>query len=333
MEPVLSLNLKQISSQEMNNTLMLADKMNFNSKKFLLPILKNTVLKKARKTEKLKFLHTRINGLVLPPMVTEEDVKFCSTFKTRSGDVFLITYPKSGTMWLSEIVRCIIKTKGLATDNIMSKKTMGEKTHMFEGRGHKKLESYPSPRYMFTHLPYDLLPHSNENDLKYIYLTRNPRDVAVSLYYFMLQVIFFDFDGTWDEFLEYFMNGDVPYGLYFNHVLPWWSRKDDKNVLFLKYEKLKKDLEGQVKIIAEFLGFQLSDEEVKTVTTQCTFQAMKQNPELLVNKFSQIFNSHLRKGVVGDWKTHFSDKQLETFNKLYQSRLDGSGLEFEFEDS
>jgi len=32
----------------------------------------------------------------------------------------------------------------------------------------------------------------------------------------------------------------VPYGLWSDHVLGWWKHKDEPNVLFPKYEDLKK---------------------------------------------------------------------------------------------
>ena len=330
----------------MQNQLNVRDKNSkFNMKKFQFFILSNTVLRLvpknlredieqislyACKTEELKFLHSRINGLVLPPFVTEKKLRSCSTFKTRCGDVFVVTYPKSGTTWLSEIIRNITNAEGTQKGSLM-----GDAGPLFEVANHKKIESFPSPRYLVSHLPYNLLPHSSENNVKYIYLARNPRDVAVSFFHFMRQIRFvFALDGTWDEFLEYFMKGDVPYGSYFDHFLQWWSRKDDENVLFLKYEDLKKDLNGQVKIIAQFLGFNFSDRQVEAVAEQCTFQAMKKNPPKTINsKILQIFNKglHVRKGIVGDWKNHFSDEQLEKFNQLYKSRMDGSGLEFEFE--
>ena len=34
-----------------------------------------------------------------------------------------------------------------------------------------------------------------------------------------------------------------PYGLWTDHVLGWWKHKDDANVLYLKYEDVKKVLE------------------------------------------------------------------------------------------
>ncbi|MGJ5673989.1 MAG: sulfotransferase domain-containing protein [Nostochopsis sp.] len=284
------------------------------------------------RTEELPFLHNKINGLILPAFVTEQRLRACSTFPTRPGDVFLVTYPKSGTIWLSEIVNCI--TQQNDTETVDGKKGFlgGITDPLFEVLSQKELDSLVSPRYMATHLSWDLMPHSRENSLKYIYIARNPKDVSVSYFYFMKSLPLCNFQGTWDKFLECFMKGDVPYGSYFDHVLEWWGHKDDENVLFLKYEDLKKDLSSQVKIIAEFIGFQLSDEEAKDVAQKCTFQAMKSNNNMrfFVNKFIKK-GSHLRKGIVGDWKNHFSDEQLEQFQKLYESRMNGSGLDFEFQ--
>ncbi len=315
-----------------------------NIKKLMLKIARHTVFREfpehsknqfeqammnGSKTKEMPFLHSKVKGLIWPALITEEQLRNCITFQTSPDDVFLVTYPKSGTMWLAEIVRCIAQPKDSGKAN-----HIGGTVPMFDFANHEQLETLLSPRYMSTHLPFALVPRSSEHTVKYIYLARNPKDVAVSFFHFMCSAPVFDFDGTWEEFLQYFIKGNLPAGgSYFDHILEWWSHKDDENVLFLKYEDLKKDLKSQVKIIAEFLGFKLSDEEAQAVAEKCTFQAMKSNPNLEVNKFSKVIKkgSHLRKGVVGDWKNHFSNEQLKEFNKLYQSRLKGTGLEFEFQ--
>jgi hypothetical protein len=286
------------------------------------------------KTEKLPFLHSKFNELVLPAFVTEEQLRFYSTFKTRPGDVFLITYPKAGTLWLVEIVRRIVMPNNTNTSTVSVKeklKFVGNAGPLFEVCTHDQLDSLPSPRYMVTHLPLNLIPYDRENQAKYIYLARNPKDLAVSYFYFLRSLPFFDFKGTWEEFLEHFMKGDLPWGSYYDHILEWWSHKNNQNVLFLKYEDLKKDLKGQTKIIGEFLGFHLSDEEAGFVSEKCTFQAMKANPDQAMKNFSKLFKqgAYLRKGIVGDWKNHFSDEQLKQFQKLYESCMNGTGLEFE----
>ena len=315
----------------------------FGMKKLQFSIMKNTVLRSMPdnmkehvenaflygcKTEELNFLHTRVDEYILPALMSEKDVRLCSNFKSRPGDVFLITYPKSATTWLSAIVRSIVSKDSEGP-------LMGDTGPLFEVANHEKLEAAPSPRYMVTHLQPNLLPYNSEDGVKYIYLARNPRDVVVSYYHFMCKTKIFNFDGTWDDFVTCFMKGDLPYGSYFDHVLEWWSRKDNENVLFLKYEELKKDLKGQIKIIADFIGFKFSDEQAEAVAEQCTFQAMKgkYNKSVSTHALSKMFNqdSHLRKGIVGDWKNHFSDQQLEEFHQLYKSRMGDTGLEFEFE--
>ena len=182
-----------------------------------------------------------------------------------------------------------------------------------------------------SHLAFSMLPHSDKHEVKYIYLARNPKDLAVSFFHFS-SMPFLNFEGTWEEFLQYFMQGKVPGGSYFDHVLEWWSHKDDENVLFLKYEDLKKDLKGQIKMIADFLGLNFSDEQAGAVAEQCTFQVMKSNSNTdLIQLVSKVFKkgSHLRKGIIGDWKNHFSKEQLEEFDKLYQSHVEGTGLQFD----
>lgn len=95
---------------------------------------------------------------------------------------------------------------------------------------------------------------------------------------------------------------------------------------------MEKDLQSQVKIIAEFFGFQLSDQQATTVAEKCTFQAMKSNPNPAINKIPEFSKkgSRLRKGIIGDWKNHFSKQQLEQFQKFYESRMNGTALDFEF---
>ncbi|KAL1471284.1 hypothetical protein MTO96_023739 [Rhipicephalus appendiculatus] len=48
-------------------------------------------------------------------------------------------------------------------------------------------------------------------------------------------------DTTFDEFFEDFMDGYVPFGHYFEHVLSWYARRNDPNVFFFYYENFKSD--------------------------------------------------------------------------------------------
>jgi len=78
-----------------------------------------------------------------------------------------------------------------------------------------------------------------------------------------------------------------------------------ENILFLKYEDMKKDHRGAVKKIAEFMGYNLKGEVIDTIVEKSTFQNMKEN--LAINdEISKTRCSFFRKGVVGDWRGHFT---------------------------
>ena len=86
-------------------------------------------------------------------------------------------------------------------------------------------------------------------------------------------------------------------------------------------------------MIANFLDKLLSDDLISHIAEQCTFGAMKKNAasfsEPLPTKDSEI--SILRKGAVGDWKNYFTPELNERFENDVLAKLNGSGLEFDFE--
>jgi hypothetical protein len=40
--------------------------------------------------------------------------------------------------------------------------------------------------------------------------------------------------------------------------------------------------------------------------------------------------THFRKGIVGDWRNHFSTEQNERFDALYLEKMSGTSLQFDF---
>ena len=80
---------------------------------------------------------------------------------------------------------------------------------------------------MKAHMPYHMMPGRDPaaTAAKYIYIARNPKDVAVSFYYHCLRFECYNFTGDWDTFFELYMKGDVDFGPYFDHVLGWWNHR------------------------------------------------------------------------------------------------------------
>nr|XP_006815306.1 PREDICTED: sulfotransferase family cytosolic 1B member 1-like [Saccoglossus kowalevskii] len=189
------------------------------------------------------------------------------------------------------------------------------------------LKKLKSPRLIKSHLPVSLFPKSAlYKGCKVIYVARNPKDVVVSYYHFYKTTVEFgEYGGDFHDFLKQFMNGKVHYGDWFTYMLEWWKYIADNDILFLKYEDMKKDPRLATVKIANYLNRNLSDEVIDKITEYCSFKKMKKH---VTNENNE--GNYMRKGVIGDWKKHFTVAENEAFEKIYNERMEGSGLKFDW---
>ncbi|KAH7960635.1 hypothetical protein HPB49_021919 [Dermacentor silvarum] len=123
-------------------------------------------------------------------------------------------------------------------------------------------------------------------DAKYIYLARNPWDICISLFCMTTDLSCFQLeDGTLQEFFEPFIEGDLGYGSYFDHVASAYAIKDEPNFFFVTYEELKKDMKGAVLRLASFLG-------------ETYERALLQNSQMLQNILEWSEPEHMRKVIL-----------------------------------
>lgn len=81
------------------------------------------------------------------------------------------------------------------------------------------------------------------------------QDCCVSFYHHTENIAGYNFQGgSFDDYFELFINGQVDYEDYFDCVMSWYEHRNDPNVLFITYEELKKDTVKNVLKIAEFMG-------------------------------------------------------------------------------
>nr|XP_015101811.1 sulfotransferase family cytosolic 1B member 1 isoform X2 [Vicugna pacos] len=239
-------------------------------------------------------------------------------FQSRRDDIVIATYPKSGTTWISEILDMVLND--------------GDVEKCIE-----QLEKNPSPRLVKTHLPIDLIPKSFwENNCKMIYLARNAKDVAVSYYHFDLMNNLQPLPGSWEEYLEKFITGNVAFGSWFNHVKSWWKKKEEHPILFLHYEDMKENPKQEIKKTARFLEKNLSDEMLDKIIHHTSFEMMKDNPLVNYTHLPSMLmdpskSSFMRKGIAGDWKNYFTVAQNEKFDAIYKKEMSGTELQFRME--
>ena len=53
--------------------------------------------------------HNVVNGIVFPTFITQERLDELRDFHLKPDDLFIPPYPKSGTTWLQQIVKLIVR--------------------------------------------------------------------------------------------------------------------------------------------------------------------------------------------------------------------------------
>ena len=157
---------------------------------------------------------------------------------------------------------------------------------------------------------------------------RNVKDALVSLYHFCRGApTLGHFPGTFDDFMEMVKAKRIR--SWFEWVLGWGEYKDNPNVIFLRYEDMKKDLPSEVQRLANFLEIDVTDDVIADVCEKTSFSNMQADYNvrgLTDNKIPPF----IRKGQVGDWKNHFSEESNAYIEKLYEE-VESKGLHFDFE--
>jgi hypothetical protein len=247
-------------------------------------------------------------------------------YSPRASDIFVCTYPKCGTTWMQYIVYLIAR-KGKPL-------TPGESlTDVFphlEEVGAETVEALPEPRLIKTHLTYDMTPRRQET--RYVCVARNPFDCAVSFFHHTRGFVrHYDFaDGTFDEFFECFIAGEVDFGDYFEHLLSWYRHKDDDNVLFVTYEDMQADVDAVIRAVGAFLGGDAervaNDARLRgLIRAESSFDSMSRDQLRWSSERPAGMPEFVRKGVVGDWKAHFSPEQAGRLLEALREKAGGRG--------
>ncbi|CAN7944435.1 unnamed protein product [Ixodes pacificus] len=287
-----------------------------------------------------------IEGVPRSPSVKPEIYREAFRFKPNENDVILVTHPKSGTHWVTQILLLVLNRgrppRDLA-DHI-------QQAPFIEMQGVPNCGK--SPRLLRTHLPFGELLYNR--DAKYVYVARNPYDTCVSFYYHVKGIPYYRFsDGSFKDFVDAFLEGKVGFGHHLDHVLSGYARRHEPNIFFVTYEKLKADTAGTVLELAKFLGEPYSSlfnedegllDEVFFKSSvdymQKTYKASVEEARIIYNlpslvpeveaevkklESKAVFGP-VRKGLTGNWRSHFSAEELERMQAWIEARTQGSDV-------
>ncbi|XP_072021875.1 sulfotransferase 1B1-like [Amphiura filiformis] len=296
------------------------------------------------------------DGISFPPIVKASTLDALKTWKVREDDIFFVAYPKSGTHWISEIIKLIVNSGDptkidrsgsymttslaitLANIDLATMRGNSEKIAASPA-GYEIIDSWDSPRIIGTHMHERHMPPDVwKKKAKVIYFGRNPKDVFCSNASFSLPLL----PPEMQDFNNYIkialLSDEVMMGTWFEHILGYEKRFNDDNFLFVKYEDLHKDHLGEVKRIATFLGRPLSDEIADKVVHFSTMTEMRNTYDKHEQddpdgyKHTRAFGKlkYLNKGKVGNWKDKITGDLNALFDEVYEEKMSGSGINFEF---
>jgi aryl sulfotransferase len=261
-------------------------------------------------------------------------------FAFRDDDVIVATYAKAGTTWTQQIVSQLV-FGGSEDQAVAEISPWLDLRAMSREMTFPLLEAQRHRRIIKTHLPVDALVFSPK--AKYLYVARDGRDVVWSLYnhhananalwYQMLNetpgLVGPPIDKPDPDIRRYFRTwlerDGHPFWSFWENVESWWKIRHLPNVRLVHFQRLKQDLEGEMRAIADFLGLQLTDAQWRLAVEHCSFDYMKANAEKVSPGAGAIFDggakTFINKGVNGRWRDVLSAEESQAYERMAIEKL------------
>ncbi|CAH2086174.1 unnamed protein product [Euphydryas editha] len=302
---------------------------------------KAEILMKYFTGEHTGFVRVGPKGYILPYMFKYEAFKIY-TMEIRPTDVFVVSYPRSGTTWTQELVWMVANDMDYETANkipltkrysFLEFSTIPFVDSLFNSMKVEDIAMLPAPRFIKSHLPLSLLPPTLLDTTKVVYVARDPRDVVVSFFHHNKLKRFTGEDAELKSYWNYFIKSEVIWTPYFSHVLEAWEKRSHPNMLFLFYEELFKDMPAAIRRVAKFLGKEVTSEQVAKLNEHLDFKNFKKNKMVNLEEFQEsgIFTKgpgFVRKGKVGGWRDDFDEEMTEQAEKWIAENLRGTDFRF-----
>ncbi|KAJ2952897.1 hypothetical protein O0L34_g7260 [Tuta absoluta] len=285
-----------------------------------------------------------------------QDAAKIYNMSVRPDDIFVATFPRSGTTWTQELVWMVANDLDYAGSDATPlvqrfpfleflsffhpvvieryKQLNKDKLQVIEELIKDEVEhvaGMPSPRFVKTHLPMSLLPPKLLDTAKVVYVARDPRDAAVSFYHQNKLLTFIEYHGDFKTYWDFFVNNMILWSPFFDHLKEAWENRHHPNMLFLFYEDMCKDLPAAVRKVAGFLNKELNEEQIARLCDHLSFDNFKKNKSVNFDAGAQINGivvageqSFIRKGKAGGWRDYFDEEMKRQSETWMRQNLRGT---------
>jgi aryl sulfotransferase len=265
-----------------------------------------------------------------------EDSRRWQGFEHRADDIFISTPPKSGTTWMQGIVSSLLWPAGDAPGERGSRSPWIDARFVPVDDVLGALAAQAHRRFIKTHSPADCVPLFEE--CKYVTVYRDGRDALMSWANHRAKmrpelIEYLNATGAEEgiESMSPVWDGDI--GELFDewmsvcssieHLASWWPLRDAPFVCFVHYNDLQRDLEGEMRRLAEFLAIDVPEANWAQVVERCGLEQMRN--EARGTRVEQMFDggagSFFFKGTNGRWRDVLTPAQLERYDRLVADGL------------
>ncbi|EDW73746.1 uncharacterized protein Dwil_GK19529 [Drosophila willistoni] len=270
------------------------------------------------KGERTGFVQVGPEGFFFPHKYKLEAENYYN-FEARADDIWITTVPRSGTTWSQELIWLVannldfekaqsrplterfpflefplfvhdaVKAE-LMEQNKNDSQSLSFLEHISRP-GYETLNELPTNqrRFIKTHFPFSLMPPSVlEKQCKIIYVSRNPKDVAVSYYHLNRLFCTQGYVGDFERYWRYFQQGLNPWLPYHSHVKEAKQHAHLPNVLFLRYENMLVDLAGTIQKIASFLNCPLNPGDLDKLLDHLSIHNFRENKSVNMHEMAAV---------------------------------------------
>ncbi len=215
------------------------------------------------------------------------------------ADIFLGSYPRSGTTWTRFVLLEILTGHEGGFDEVNG---------ILHGVGNQRTGARVLPgdgRLLATHEQY--WSHYKKG----IYLVRDVRDVILSEYAYTSALEFFK--GDLDAFIKQFLCSKVnPFGPWQKHISTWLDSPiaDTPNFLLVRYDQLRSNPLETFTRIAKFLGVKPDSAAIQRAIDHNVIDKMKEKERKAPQRAS-VKGQFVRSGAVQGWRAKLTPEQIQ----------------------